>query len=216
MLRPQRACGGEDGGGLEELAAGLGGGGEHGQIKKKVGGCPGMAASFEGRIQFARQHGILSVCDEFREIRGALRERLRVITARVLRIEHGIDEQLCVIEEGGGGAAQKINLGSLRVQDEQGGLAMKQGKREHALEAKPERFHLTIPAAGKMAARIEQHMKGSLRTEVLIRQQIDEDLPPPAEQQAIDGARVLQTLQRRTEGRCDGGGHGGGIRLRAR
>ena len=52
--------------------------------------------------------------------------------------EHGIDEQLRVIKEGGSGAAQKIDLGGLRVQDEQRRFAMKQGEGEYTLEAKPE------------------------------------------------------------------------------
>jgi len=127
-------------------------------------------------------------------------QRLRLHAADFIvwrRLEQRIHQELRVFQKGQSGAAHKIHLRGMRVQYDQQALALKQGQNKDTLIAKPKSFHVTVTATAKVRARIMQGLKETLSAKLLKGQQVDQNLPPPAQQQTIDRASMLQSFEGR-------------------
>lgn len=113
------------------------------------------------------------------------------------RLEQRIHQELRVFQKSQSGAAQKIHLRSMRVQGDEEAFPLKQGQNKDTLIAKPKRFHVTVTTAAKVRARIMQGLQETLGAKLLEWEQVDQNLPPPAQQQTIDRTGVFQSFKGR-------------------
>jgi hypothetical protein len=114
------------------------------------------------------------------------------------RLEQRIHQELRVLQKGQSGAAHKIHLRGVCVQRDQQALSLKQSQNKDTLIAKPKRFHVTITTTAKVRARIMHGLQETLSAKLLKWEQVDQNLPPPAQQQTIDRAGVFQSFEGRT------------------
>ena len=155
-----------------------------------------------GRVKWLSKHfatltTFLSPRNQFRQIHVVVRdERLSGVVV-LTGIEQRIDEQLRIVEEGARRFGEEIDLRRMGVKDQERAFATKQGQSKYALIGEPKTPNIAV-ARGIVTAGIEEYLKDTLGAEFLIRQQIDQNLPAPAKQDAVDRAAMFQALKSRT------------------
>ena len=110
-------------------------------------------------------------------------------------IQQGVDEELTVIEKSLGGPEQEVSLNRPRVKNDQNAVATKHHESMAGVVAEPKGLHGTVTATREMVPGIMDGLQKFFRTEFFKGQKIQQQLPPPAKQNAIDGTAVFEALQ---------------------
>lgn len=134
-------------------------------------------------------------------------EGLSLLIIALCWAEDGIKKELAILKECLSSTLEEVGLIGACVQDDETAIMFKTNEYMADIIAEPKGTHLAVATTGEMISSVMNVLKQTVRTELFIRKEIQQDLPTPAEDNSINSTGVLKPFQSGAKRRSDDGSH---------